>query len=260
MAQLIALEPLFERIPATTKKFHESVVFVHHYGGHRRSFKKQMDFINELGFDVVTFDLPLNRLQDWGKKIPVNKYWSFGLRHVWADRIESVLGALPEKKFVYSFSSPSAAALMAISRRHAIDISGWICDGGPLSDMVGAIDNLLREGAADDLQHRIFTYPLIRRKFAQAFAVALGLNHYEVDMKNALNSLYQGFPILSFRGMKDPLVLPEMIDRFFNWQKDNLNIEKVELAKTGHLTGMNVETELYGSTLEKFLTQHATKV
>ncbi|MCB0349848.1 MAG: hypothetical protein KDD38_01615, partial [Bdellovibrionales bacterium] len=253
MAKIIALSPIFERVPARNKKYKEVAVFVHHYGGNRHSFKRHMNWLNELGFDCVTFDLPLHSLNEIKRRLPIGKDWSIGLRHVWADKIEQVLGSLTEDKFVFSFSSTSAAALTAIERRHAIDVKAWICDGGPFADLSLGIDNLIRSQGLFKFKSRLLEYSFIRTPFSKICALALGLYKYDIDSQKSLLALPKGFPVISVRGGQDHLVRGDMIDNMFLTAFNHIDLQRVILHSAGHLTGLKDEPENYKYVIGNFL-------
>ena len=253
MAQIIALSPIFERRPAAVKKFREVVVIVHHYGGDKHSFSRHVDWLNELGYDVITFDLPVRSLSHIARSLPFNKNWDFGLRHVWADKIETVLGHLPEEKIIFSFSFSSAAALMAIGQRHAIDVKGWICEGGPFLQVDTGIFNLFSNEDLSPAFLKRISNMKIKKYFAKFAAAAIGGFGYEKNGKSQLNYLPENFPILSIRSEKDELVKPQMIDQFFNGRSQNQNFAKLELSHAGHLLGLKQEPDIYKNRVQEFL-------
>lgn len=250
MAQIIALNPIFERVSTPVKKFDDVIVFVHHYGGHKFSFKKHIQWVNELGYDAVTFDLPLTKIYDVRLySLPISKSWSFGLRHVWADKIEEVLGYISEKKIIYSFSSPSASALTAIANRNAVDVTAWVCDGGPFTNFTQGIENLVSHQNPLNLNR----FPQLRHTYANFLSLAAGSRHYDKDMGKALSTLPKKFPILSVRALADKLVSVDMIDQFFALSPSTLNLTKINLLNSGHLTGLKDEPDFYKKNISAFL-------
>ncbi len=264
---IVKSQPLFERrVASGTKRFKEVVVFVHNYGGNRHTFHRQIEFVNELGFDAVTFDLPATSINELSR-VPLSREWKFGLRHLWADKIEDVLGAIADEKFIFSFSYGSAAALQAIERRHAIDVKGWICDGGPFTRMSVAIEHFVNEGfftmplfGRDIVANsRLFHYPAFRRTIARVAAVFFGSAQYDDDAARALRSLPIGFPVLSLQAEADTLVQPDMIDELFVSGFGRIDLQKALLPRAHHLTGMKDATELYASYVAGFLRSRATR-
>lgn len=260
MAQVLALSPIFERRPASIRRYKELVVFIHQYGGHKHSFIRHMDWINDLGFDVITFDLPLRQVSDMIGQNPLNKEWKFGLRHLWADKIEEVLGSLLEEKFLFSFSYSSVAALMALERRHGIDVRGWICEGGPFINMDQGIDNLIASGELEEFNWKALQYPILRRPWVKILSLALGKHNYERDTLAALKSLPKGFPVLSIRSEKDALISPHMIDQFFAPAFNRIDFHRITLQRSPHLGGLKEETDLYKQTVSHFLEKNATQI
>jgi hypothetical protein len=272
VAQIIALDSIYERSPAKHKKFREVIVFVHHYGGHKHSFGRHIAWVNELGFDAITFDLPqrsLSTLNEW----PINKDWQLGLRHVWSDKIESVLGSLGENKFIFSFSFPSVAVLSALARRHAIDVRGWVAEGGPFAHIMMGIDNLLREENLDTvfekkatnqirsaLEWSIKKIGLVRKVATEVTALAFGQLYYERDIEDDLKALPPHFPILSLRDAKDKLVYPTMIDDFFAPAEGRIDLHKHLLPEAGHLQGFSQHGDIYRQVVSAFLIERATRI
>ena len=88
-----------------------------------------------MGFSVALFQLEIEK-RNWqviNQLISSNE--QLGLKHIWADQVEAVLNAVPGPKIIFAFSNPSASAIEAIARRHAVDICGLICDSGPTSEI-----------------------------------------------------------------------------------------------------------------------------
>jgi len=265
VANIIALNPNFELRPSANKKFREVIVFVHNYGGDRRSFGRHMDWVNELGFDVVTFDLPLSYLRDIKARLPVSKSWDVGLRHVWADKIEEVLGKIPERKIIYSFSFPAVAALVAISRRHAVDVTAWICEGGPFLDVARGVQNVFvnNEGVLPippALTISLRRWPLLQKYFTRTAQFLLGASKMENDVSSYFKMLPLGFPVLSISSEADRLVTPDMVDQFFISGFRQVDLQRLVLQKSDHLLGLKDEPEIYKHTVGSFLLQKGSKL
>ncbi len=259
MAEVLALEPLFERLSAREKKYQEVVVLVHHYGGHRHSFKRHADWLNDLGFDVVTFDLPFRRFTELSKRLPLSQSWRLGIRHIWQDKIEAVLGQLKEKKFLLSFSMPSAAALAAIANRHAVDVVGCICEGGPFLHLPLAQEKLLQFYIFKD-RPRLARNPFLLSVLGRLTGLAMGESRFVEDSTQTLHQLPKGFPILSLRGGRDVLVAPNMIDDFFFLGLRQIDFERVLFENAEHLTAFRDNPDLYKKIVGGFLIRHATRL
>ena len=193
-----------------------------------------MDWVNSLGFDAITVDLPFFRLKNFRHRIPLSQNWKFGIRHICADKIESVLGSLPENKFLFSFSEASVAALMAIARRHAIDIKAWICEGGPSEDLTLSMNRL--------------------------HAWIWGIWHYQYDSDCDLHSLPMGFPVVSVRSEQDPIIPSENIDNFFANSFNHIDLQRVTLHRDGHISALNGESELYKQIIGGVLTSRGSPI
>ena len=85
--------------------------------------------MNELGFDCLIFEL-LDSIKNSPKHL-ISSSLQFGLKHVWADQIESILNSIPGDKILFSFSNPSASAIEVVAKRRGHDIKGLVCDSGP---------------------------------------------------------------------------------------------------------------------------------
>jgi len=120
---------------AKQKKFAATIVFVHHVGGSKATVRRHQEFVGELGFDSVSFNLSFHTLAT-SQRLPFTNDFRFGVLEVWTEELHQVLTALPGKKVIYSFSMPSAAAAAAIAQRNATDILGWITDGGPFVQLM----------------------------------------------------------------------------------------------------------------------------
>lgn len=276
-----------ELSPAKHKQFIETVVFVHHFGGSKATLLRHSRLLNELGFDTVRFNLSLNQAPLC--TLPVTADFHFGVRYVWKEQIESILNSVSGKKIVYSFSMPSNSAFAAIAERRARDITAWICDGGPFLDLVRSTWNLYKH------QYRVNSR-LLRGLFT---ALSMGLYGFGIERELAAQfaSLPRrdthGFPVLSFRGGKDPLVSPSAIDTFFSYRSgpsgrpgrsgrsengvgvpaaqttnrehshheaSSLALRTCLLPDAGHLDGLKRFPDPYTAELLSFLEAHASRM
>jgi pimeloyl-ACP methyl ester carboxylesterase len=236
-----------ELIPAPTQKFRETVVFVHHFGGTKKLLKRHVQFVNALGFDAVTFELSPNEIR-LRTLAPINSELKLGARHVWAGQIETVLNNVKGQKIIYSFSMPSAAALEAITNRSAKDISCWVCDGGPFANVFRCTVNALA------LQKK-FKPSVLRAGVSAAATMFFGPN-IERDFAHWWSNLPKGFPVLSIRGEKDPLVPLSAIDEAFS-ESLQIGLEVLSLKDGAHLDGLKNFPELYKPVVEGFLKRSA---
>lgn len=227
-------------------RFEETIVFLHHFGGNEHSASLHVRLVNDLGFHAVSF--ALHNAQSITPTLPLSSDLKLGLVHIWTEQTELILNSIQGKKILYSFSSPSCAALMAIARRGATDISSWICDGGPFLHFQTSLRKYLE-------QEIKIKNPFLRLIGAAYSKMLFGFD-YEYKTLSALRKLSQDFPILSIRSWQDQLVPQESIRDFFDRQ-DNLNLEVLSIPEGGHLTGLRDFPEIYQPRLESFLKQTA---
>ena len=240
--------------PAPTKKFLETIVLVPFYGARKSSLRRHIEFLNDLGYDVVVFDLKKDP-RGLGTSILSNSLVSsqqtLGMKHIWTDQIEAVLNSLPGQKILYAFSNPSASAIEAVARRHASDITGLICDSGPSGNLYHSLINY-------------FTYEEPVRFLPMRMALAFGLTvgwspHFSSSVHDDIEKLPKHFKILSIRGWKDKIISAEDIDKIF---EPHLNIDwqRLSLPQADHVTGLRDFKEDYEGPVEEFLKPISTAV
>lgn len=233
---------------APERKFKETVVFVHHFGGSKRTVLRHVKMANDLGFDTVRFPLVFNKMVP-AQQLPITADLKFGARHVWAGQIESVLNSIPGRKIVYSFSMPSNGALEAIAKRRAKDVVAWVCDGGPFLQILKCSWNLF--------EHQFRVESKILRGVYTGFSYFI-FGHGIVEETPKLLAMFpDGFPVLSIRGAKDPLVPQDAIDDVFK-NTSKITVEKLVIPDGGHLDGLKNHEDDYRPTVAKFLKEHAT--
>lgn len=237
---------------AKIRRFEETVVLVHHYGGNRATVNAHREFLHDLGFDCATFSLSQgHRLKILNKvNAPIVKDVHVRQRQRWVQQIHEVLNALEGPKIVYSFSFPSAPALEALSDRSNGEIRAWICDGGPFLMLLTCFWNYFS---------KIEPTPLVLRPTRVSIAAA-GLEAWslEADLKRALQALPNQFPILSIRAWQDPLVPIAAIDQVFSGQ-NQIHLETLTLPEAGHIDGLQRFPDDYKPRVAKFLNHYATK-
>jgi len=225
---------------ATHQNFEETIVFTHHFGGSHATTKRHQDFVNDLGFDCVSFDLNC-------AKIPVYKTFF----QVWREEIHGVLNAVPGNKIIFSFSSPSAASLATIIDGNRKDVRAWITDGGPFFDTFNCLENFYR-----------FITPVAPWKLelmtAAAF-VKIGGIGYKSRVRRQFESWPADIPILSIRTGNDRLVPIPAIDKFFA-AGQNLPLQTFEITEAQHLEGLKNFPDLYKHAVKEFLLKHARAI
>jgi len=237
-------------MPSTSKRFRETVEFVHHFGGSRKTVLRHLRLVNSIGFDAVRYDLVFNDLK-LGEPIPITSNLKFGACHVWIDELEAILNAIPGRKIIYSFSMPSLAALGAIARRKANDISGWICDGGPFLQILRCTYNLLEH------EYQV-TNPILRGVYATALYPIFGTG-VELNAAKWGGALPPKFPVLSIRGENDPLVPISAIEDVFAFTPQ-IDLQRLSLKGGGHLDGLKRFPGIYEPAARTFLTNVGTSI
>lgn len=212
---------------AQNKKFEPTVILVPFYAANRTSMQRHTEFLNEEGFDVVTFHL-MRESRTLSKSI-ISSNELFGLKHIWADQIEAILNAVPGKKIIFAFSNPSASAFEACARRNSTDICGIVCDSGPTGNIFNSMMNY-------------FTYEEPIKILPFKILASIGTSfvwttRFLNSIKDDLAKLPKDLKILSIRGWKDKIISTSDIDKVFEIQKD-LNWQKLSLPKAGHLNGL----------------------
>jgi pimeloyl-ACP methyl ester carboxylesterase len=245
-----------ELVPSPNKRHSETVIFVPHFGGTKRSVWRHVSLMNELGYDVVRFNLVFNEPKAF-MQLPI--VWrsfgrgchgrccpliQFGARHAWANQITQLLNSIPGPKIVYSFSMPSSGALAAIAHREAKDIKAFICDGGPFLQLALCTWNLFT-----------FEYE-IKSCILRAIACAIAFLMFGPGLARELRALFKhlpaNFPVLSIRGLADPLVDPSAITKVFAKQ-NRLKLTVVNLPQGRHLDGLKNFTTEYRQQVTHFL-------
>lgn len=221
-----------------------TLVFVPFYGAQRSSLRRHIEWVNELGYHAVIFDLKKESRSLNLSESYFSLQAGFGMKHVWADQIERVLNAVPGPKVIYAFSNPSASAMEAIVRRHGADICGLICDSGPSGEMVQSMINYFKH------IENISIPPL---RWAVAAAVA---RLWSPQLSKATHAELAKFPehveILSIRGWKDQIITTSQIDKVFE-PHPNLRWRKLSLPTAAHVNGLKDFPDDYKPGVENFL-------
>lgn len=222
-----------------------TVVFVPFFGGRKPSLNRHLALVESLGFKSRFVELEFSPLKLFAKPFS-SRTFDFGMKAIWADKIEAVLNEIPGKKIIFAFSNPSSAAIEAIARRGGHDILGLICDGGPTGEVYASMMNYFK------VEKPMPTWPL-RAATSLLFAVALSpkLNEF---CNNDLKLFPKGFKILSIRGWKDPLISPKQIDLIFE-PHHQLDWRKFSVPKGEHLNGLKDFAGDYTPAVQEFLTE-----
>ncbi|GIL16609.1 MAG: hypothetical protein BroJett040_03600 [Oligoflexia bacterium] len=231
------------------KKFSETVLIVPFYGAKKPSLARHVNFLAELGYDVVIFNLQ-REPRNW--KL-INHLFSsemqLGLKHIWADQIQAMLNAIPGRKIVYAFSNPSASAIEAIARRNAYDIAGLVCDSGPSGDLFKSMI------AYFTTEEPIRLSPL--KLVASAATTLIWHPQFKIAFHEDLAKLPHHFRILSIRGWKDKIITVDQIDKVFE-PHQHLDWQKLSLPQAAHLNGLKDFRAEYEKPVSEFLKEIST--
>jgi pimeloyl-ACP methyl ester carboxylesterase len=119
-----------------------------------------------------------------------------------------------------------------------------ICDGGPFARLYECVWNLYEK------QYRVESR-LLRAAFTRASLFIWGPG-FEREMAALLAQIPAGFPVLSIRGGRDPLVSPAAIDDFWALQS-SLRVERLAFPQGGHLDALRLFPHEYSDCVENFL-------
>ncbi len=238
-----------ELFKAPHKKYQETVLLVPFFQGKKINLKRHIEWLNEIGFDCVFFDLK-DEWHEVGFHL-FTKDNRFGMKHVWTEQIETLLSEIPDRKIIFSFSNPSASAIETIARCGAKDIAGFLCDSGP-------------SGSLNESMIRYFTVeepiPFYPVKWVASWAVTLLWHpNFKKVIHQDLKKFPKGFRVLSIRGWKDPLITPQMIDQLFE-PHSQIDWQKLSLPEAGHLNGLKDFRDQYVEPVARFLKEISTAI
>ena len=239
-----------ELFSAPQKKYEETIVLVPFFGGTKSMMKKHVDFANQQGYDVVAFTLKRFDLTS-PKFTPFSSNQMLGLKHIWADQIESILNQIPGNKIVFAFSHPSASAIEAIVRRRAADVKGLVCDSGPSGNLLSSMYNY-------------FTHfkqiKLIPLRALASLAMTVGWSpQFHSMIHGDLEKLPERFKLLSIRGWKDNIISAHDIDKVFE-PHTNIDWQRLSLPQAGHLNGLKDFPEEYEAPVAEFMKSISTEL
>lgn len=234
-----------ELFKAKQKRSDALIFFVHFYKGHKKVLRRHVELVNELGFDAYVYNLRDDLKEHFYLPYsPVSR--KFGMKHALADQIEEHLDLHPNytKKIIFAFSNVAGSAIEVMARRKPLDILALICDSGPGANILRSSYNLMKE------QFKINFLPL--RLAVTAPFTAGWSQEFHKDIPEDLKLLPEGYPVLSIRGWKDPLITPRDIDTLFD-SCANLSWTKLALPDAAHLDGLKTAFNEYRSGVENFL-------
>ena len=228
------------------KKFKETILLTHHYGGHKKQMRRPIEFLNSLGFRAFTFNFYPQPFKGSLDLIKERGFTRVGL--YWKKQLEEIFSLLEGPLIWMAFSfSCNLASVMAQGQPR---VKALIFDGGPFARPLK--NPWLYLTHAEPIQN-----PLLR-----AFAILpwnLFFNFFFLKMKiqSSLKKLPPNFPVLSFRCLEDELVPPEIIDDVLSPHQNRLNLERVGIKGASHLQGMKTDPLFYQEHLKKFLIENA---
>jgi pimeloyl-ACP methyl ester carboxylesterase len=224
------------------KTHSETIVFVHNMFGSHKSSSRHYRYLNEIGYDCVSFDLILGAKTLKNFDFKFLKYISKGVFYLWQMQIEAVLDLIEGDKIIFSFSGPCISALNAATKR--TDVRKIICDGGPFGHIYSNTKNLFAK------LFNISSQPL-NSSISLLSSCLWGFNPIK-QLHQSLDNYSDQLPILSIRGLLDEIVPIDTIDEIFK-QHTHLNLTIVELPLAGHLNGLKDFPQIYKPTLLQFL-------
>lgn len=236
-------------ITSPQRVYREIIVFIPFFGADQKNLQRHIEFVGELGYDCVVFDLN----DHWAFSMTnfISSKGQFGLKHIWADQIEEILNLVKGQKILFTFSNPSASAYEAVANRNAWDVKAIISDGGPSGKLAISMINYF------SFEQPLPTYPL---KFLLAYATAFLWNpNFSTIIHEDLSKFPKGFRLLSIRGWKDPLISPEMIDMVFE-PHHHIDWEKLSLPEGKHLNGLKDFSDEYKPQVTAFLKEVSSKI
>ncbi len=228
---------------------HKSVVlFIHHFGGDHNTSARHVRLMNSLGFDCVTFTLPLNLSPGFTFFEFLSLHFKAlctkgGISSAWETCAEQVLTSINRPVILYSLSSTSICAIGLILKNPK-KITAWVCDGGPFLELKGSFKRYYTQihGLLNPLQLK-----------AIRGASYLAWHEWSLLQKapEGLKRIPKHLPILSIRGSKDPLVLAKDIENVF-LNNTQLNLSLFEIKNGGHLDGLSKYSSIYKQKIKEF--------
>ncbi|GEM_PF-3389319 len=214
------------------KKFNIKIIMVPFFRSKRIQLMRHIEFLNHVGFDVVTFDL---------KKKAFFKSMMF----VWKEQILSILKSVEGDKIIFSFSNPSAAAIWAINQYNSNGIKGLICDSGPSGDFYHSVKGLLR--------YELKVSQPLALSFLSFFYYYFWSPGWNKMVQSQAQKLSRGFKVLTLEAGKDLLISCDQIEKVFAPIQKNIYWERHLFKDAGHLKALKLFPEEYKITVTNFI-------
>ena len=229
------------------QKFKEIIIFTHHYGGHKKQLRKHIQFVNQIGFRAVAFNLfPQPFSGSWALlKDPC--FYISPLQTRWKKQILKISNFFqdePKIFFAFSFSCNVISQLIhKIPHTQAV-----IFDGGPFAQLIKNPWKYL------SYQESI-SNPLLRALAIIPWNFFCGFYSLKFKINRSMKKWQKGFPVLSYQATQDKLVPPDTINALLT-PHSHLNTQVVSIFAK-HLQGMKVRPEEYQIALKNFLVQNS---
>ncbi len=234
---------------ADVKRYKPTIVFVHHMWGSYRTTWRHYRYLNDKGFDCVTFNLLMGSDSKKYSWHPDLRFFYKGVFYIWTRQIRSVLDHLDGDKIIFAFSGPSLSALWACHGRN--DILKVICDGGPFHQIYENSRNFFAQEVG------IKTPRL--NKLVSFVGTAIWGYKPLAKLHKVLRVWPKSISILSIRGVRDDIVDIDSIRQVFEPHSD-LDISSLELEYGRHLDGMRDFPDQYTRALLPFLKKDLAKM
>ena len=231
------------------KKFEEIIVFVHWYGGHKKQLRRHIQFVNQLGFRALAFNLFPQPFKGSYAFLKNPKTYFTTLLSRWSRQTLEVLSDVQkEKKILFGFSFGCNVITQIFSK--IPNTTAVIFDGGPFSSV---LENSWRYLSYQES----IKNPLLRGLAVILWILFCGFFLLRLQVHSSLKKWPVGLPVLSFRAIEDLLVPPATIDKILK-PHSQLDTTVALIPEVQHLQGMKVQPDFYKKALEKFLIKYGT--
>lgn len=232
------------------KQFKETVVFFHHYGGHKKQLRRHIQFVNQLGFQAFAFHLFPQPFQGTFSLLKKPHLYFTTLNTRWKKQMLKVLSLIPEKKILFCFSFSCNTAAQALPQTS--NVQAVVFDGGPFAQF-------FQSGWRYLSYQEIISNPLLRSLILIPWNAFCGFFFLKYKIHQGLKKWPARLPVLSFQAVQDKLAPPDFINNILK-KHPHLNLSFCSIDHVQHLQGMKLQPELYQKKLKNFLTQHSSVI
>lgn len=233
---------LFQSFPSGNSEIAKpTVVFIHNMWGSHKTGSRHAKMFNAMGFPCVTFDLYKSTSMATTLSPQIKLPPKF-LSNYLEEQITDVLDSISGDKIIFAFSGPSMCAFAASYARK--DIKAFICDGGPFKNIWACTKRMFAQLSPipTDFLHGLMS---------AGACWFWGPGAYE-RFQQALRHWPPARPILSIRGLKDPIVFPENIAAAFA-NHPHLPLSIFNLPEGGHIDGLKKFPKDYEEAIKNFM-------